>query len=134
MNHAVKCKICKRPLVVRTDEECPLEWAQRLLPMATCNRCFDLRARRIAITEKLHNVCMELCTVRYFEKNGATPRTNQLRQKLKIALEKLCPAYMEVIAEYRGRKWDEPCDEFVALLMEKPDKLDACLRYVHKNF
>jgi hypothetical protein len=121
-------------MVVQSGDGCPPEWAEKFLPMITCNRCADLRFRRVTITDSLYKTCTHLCVLKQLERNGSTARINELRKKLTEALDKLCRAYMEVIANYYNMTWNQPCDDFVTLLLEKPDRVDQCLRFIRQNF
>ena len=57
----VNCKKCKKPIEVKAATSCTDEWIDKLLPMATCNPCWDRmeaehkaqeRARSASITER----------------------------------------------------------------------------------
>lgn len=58
---AAKCKICGRELVLELAANYPADKdPMKLLPYATCDRCYDLRDRRIKIQESIKRLCYKL--------------------------------------------------------------------------
>ena len=58
MKHEAKCKICGKVLVLTIADDYPTgRDPLRLVPMATCNPCFDLRERRVKIETQIKKFC-----------------------------------------------------------------------------
>jgi len=53
-----RCRVCGKPLTVEIADIYPeLGDPLKAVPMATCNRCADLRNRRIETEERLRRIC-----------------------------------------------------------------------------
>lgn len=125
--HSVKgtCKICKKDVVVRIDDEY-LGSDEGVLKMATCNRCYDLRNDCENAEDNIANACRWLI------------------QHPKISPEKLLAArkklegwtrdYAEAVAAMENSTkviWSE---EFAKNLMERPDKWHEQLKFYRQVF
>ena len=61
MKHATHCKFCKSPITIEIDDEySKLGDPFKLIGMASCNRCADLRTERRCLEGKIKRVCMIL--------------------------------------------------------------------------
>ena len=115
MNHATTCKFCKKPLVISVDDD----YAQvgdpfKLLPLAACNRCADMRVKKTSLEEAIGKVCFQ---VRSLGQNITADQT----AKSKATLEILTRAYSRMVANYINATypaWDMEC---VNLLVDQPD-------------
>lgn len=116
MNHATNCQFCKRPITLEIDDSyAELGDIHKLIPMAACNRCADLRVERRTLEAKIKHVCM----MRAFSKRKPSDEENEKATKV---LTKLTQDYANMVArwhERQGMAWDEEC---VALLLEKPQQ------------
>lgn len=114
MNHATTCKFCKKPLVISVDDN----YAQvgdpfKILPMATCNRCEDMREKKRTLEEAIAKVCFQL-------KAFSDKITADQIAKSKASLEGLTRAYSRMVAKYLNATypaWDIEC---VNLLVSQP--------------
>ncbi len=58
-----KCRICRAELRLEIDEDYDASHdPNKLIPMATCNRCFDLRRRQMRMEEHIKMLCHFLAT------------------------------------------------------------------------
>ena len=120
------CKFCKRNLILIIDEAYPAQLdPYRLISLAACDHCADLRVTRRRLEARLQKICSNLaaCPVTKLAERG---------QEVKDTLTKLTKEYASMIAKFNGMSgmmWDE---EFVNLLLEKPgqwaDILTRCWR------
>jgi hypothetical protein len=128
MNHATNCKFCRQPIVIQVDDDyAALGDPNNLLRLATCNRCADQRTRRRALEESIKAVCL---TVQFATAKGQAAAVATARP----LLEALTRKYAVLVADWHnmsGYLWDE---EFVNLLIEKPDKLWAILNNYWRTF
>ena len=120
------CKFCHKPLTIWvsvTYEKDP----NKLLPMATCNRCSDLRTERRGLEAKIKYICM----MRAFPKQRPSDVETQ---KARGLLTKLTRDYANMIARWNGADgmaWDEEC---VNLLIDKPVHWPEVLGVLWKMF
>lgn len=125
MNHAATCKICHKPLVIQVADDYvgdPL----KILPMATCNRCYDLRERRIRLEEALFKTCYGLV---------ANPKAkDSVRGAIHATLVELTKKYSQWFGEANnlsGHLWEE---QFVDMLMAKPNETSRVLSEYRRVF
>lgn len=115
MNHATNCKFCKMPITVEIDDAyAELGDPYKLLPMACCNRCADLRLTRGVLEGKIKHACLGL-----FQKKGMASR--EVVTRTREVLTKLTQGYATMIARWNhkeGMAWDEEC---VNMMMDKPE-------------
>lgn len=55
-----KCQICGTGLLLKIADDYPGGDPMKLVSMATCNRCYDLRDRRIKIEGNIKRICHRL--------------------------------------------------------------------------
>lgn len=124
--HQCKCRLCLKPLTVEVDDSYGEHGDPfKLLPMATCNRCFDLRETRIRIESQVARASRMLIMQ---PKMDASIR-NKIRDSLRIATQ----AYARYVADLNNSKvmaWNE---DFVDLIMEKPDRSLTALTLYRNN-
>jgi hypothetical protein len=90
---AGKCKICGCHLVLQLGTNYPQEKdPMKLIPMATCNRCYDLREQRIRIETNLKRLCHELAVEKMTDDKRA--RTLDLIQKTCSIFSKWCASLL----------------------------------------
>ena len=101
-----------------------------LIPMATCNRCYDQKFSRQSIEEKIQKNCYKLANDQKMKQESK----NEIRAKLTI----LTRSYSRAIADQRNvddKFWTQ---EFVENLMDNPDKcfvvMQAFRRLVPRTF
>lgn len=120
MKHAVKCKLCKAPHVVETDDGySELGDPFKLLPLFTCNPCYDRREKRVRLEKQMERWCRML--ILQPKMKGEERQT--IRQGLLSATRK----YAEIVALIYGADviwWEE---EFTNLMMERPEKVGVIL-------
>ena len=116
------CKMCRKPIVIHASLECPIDWAESLAKMVCCNRCHDFRDASETCGSKIVASCARLQSLRY----GKT--LDPAKEKI-IAetLTYLTKAYCRIASAYFNVNniWHE---DFVNLLMERPDQAGDALR------
>lgn len=124
-----KCKICGVPLDLSIDPEYDTVGDRnRLMPMATCNRCGDMRSKRESYHDDFYRQCVQLIVL--------TPSKNseERRQSYKVSLLILARKYAKLIAAYHRSSLVIPVEDLVSDLMDKPkhwaDALRAFRRHV----
>ncbi len=99
----------------------------KLLPMATCNRCYDLRDR----ANKLHREFAAVCA-KIEAYSGAI--ADRARAEFYATMESLTKAYADWIADFYARReivWDPA---FPQLLCEQPAKWIQILRNFRESY
>lgn len=128
MIQAARCKFCRKPLVLHVDDA----YAEhgdifKLMKLAACDHCADLRLNRRLLESRLQRICALLCNC----------RANQREEKsatVRDVLTRLTQDYAKLVAAWHnmsGMAWDE---EMVNLLIEKPDKWAAIISHYWRTF
>jgi hypothetical protein len=109
--------MCGRILVVEVDQlydHDPI----KLIPMATCNRCYDYRTARVALEESIARVCGLVAAAIYSHHD-----TSKLHSKLVELTRKLaaCVCDFHLVAD----QWDVA---FPDMLSEKPSSCNIVMR------
>ena len=128
MNHATTCKYCRKPITVEIDDAyADLGDPHKLIPMAACNRCADIRVERRVLEAKVKFACMML---HFGRKKFSETKVHDTR----VVLERLLKQYANMIARWHfleGMSWD---DEALNLIMDKPDAWASVLKELWKMF
>lgn len=107
------CKFCRKPITISiSDSYDYLADPHKLIPLAACNQCADLRVERRSIESKVKFICK----MRQLDNNRAIKGADRDR----VALEKLLKQYANMIARWhfmQGMTWD---DAALDLIMDKP--------------
>ncbi|MGC1452938.1 MAG: hypothetical protein WA830_23150 [Candidatus Sulfotelmatobacter sp.] len=115
MKHATHCKFCHKPITVSIDDDyAALGDPLKLLPLAACNRCADLRVLRRTLEKKVAILCGRLIF-------SSGKLDASALSKAKTGLAHWTREYARMIARWHsleGLCWDEA---IVEQLMEKPD-------------
>ena len=127
MNHATNCKFCKCPITLEIDNEYePLKDPQGIIPLASCNRCADLRVRKRKIEEVIKRACAAMAANPQMAETQRTANRETLISTTK--------AYTRLIADWiqsRTPFWSEDC---VDLLMDKPAHWPSVLGQLWKMY
>lgn len=128
MNHATNCKFCKKPITIEIDESyAELGDPYKLIQMASCNSCADIRAERRSLEAKIKYTCgMRVAS----KKKTSETETSKAR----TLLEKLLKQYANMIARFhfmQGMSWDDECLEAI---MEHPENWSEILSRLWKMF
>lgn len=128
MKHATHCKFCKIPITVEIDDGYEKHGdPYKLLPMACCNECADVRVLRRSITRKIQFTCRIL-------QMAGTNATDEMISKSRKALTSLTQAYAKMISRWNkteGMAWDE---EIVNQLIEQPDQWGVIITQMWKMY
>lgn len=120
------CKVCRRALEVECDDRyLKLGDPQNLIPMLTCNDCYDRRELRSKATEAIVRLCGWLASM-----DLESRRSDKLRSKVK----QVAQAYCRMIAAWHhasGMVWD---DTIVEALIEQPRDLSGILNRCWRMF
>lgn len=121
MRHATHCKFCKSPLTVEIDAEySALGDPLKILGLAACNRCADLRVERRTLESRISFLCEMISQL-----SGKPDQDT--RAKWREALTALTKRYARMVAAWlkaTAPAWDE---ESVNLLMEQPSDCNKIL-------
>ena len=127
MKHGTTCKFCQKPITVEIDDTyAALGDPLKLLGLACCDRCADLRVEH----RKLEANIMHLCRIRELDPKVAKAR----EQSHRSTLEKLLKQYANMIARFHfmeGMSWD---DASLELIMDKPEAWSSVLKELWKMF
>lgn len=125
-----KCRVCAKQLVISVaDCYNDISDPNKLLPMAACNRCFDLRERRNRTTNLIEKFCKQLFLL--VPQKG--DKVAQARDKIREGLLKVTMEYAKVHAEYHNAKsalWNE---DFTDLFMARPENWVAVMSEYRKQ-
>lgn len=126
-NHGTNCKFCKKPITLQIASSYDLGDPLKLIPLACCNECADLRKLRRRIERKVQLVCAAIQV-------AGSNATDGLLSKSRESLTILTKDYARVISNLYGMDgmaWDEEC---VNLLMDKPEKWHLIIEELWKLF
>lgn len=127
MKHATTCKFCHIPITLEIDDEyAALGDPYKLLRLACCNRCSDVRERKRILEDKIRKSAMALTSIR-------KPSQEVLETNRKN-LNRLYRQYAENIARWHncdGMAWDDAVTDFV---MEHPGKWAEALSRLWQMF
>ena len=127
MFHSLTCKFCKRPITVEiSDDYAKLHDPYKILPMACCNFCSDIRVERRMLEGTIQRVCSAISVVPVSdEKRRATMRG---------VLEKLTKKYAGMVARWYGMEgglWEEGV---LDVLMKNPNEWPDVLGKLWASF
>jgi hypothetical protein len=118
MNRATECQFCSKLLVLWVDPQyAAMGDPMKLLKLAACNTCADLRVRHRKIEETIAHCCTAL--------NQGVRKSDM--QAFRDTLATATRKYAEVIAQMHGSDtmvWDE---SFPELLADRPDRWGVIL-------
>lgn len=124
---ATNCKFCKAPITLEIDDSYdPVSDPNKLIPLAACNPCADIRVRRRILETKIGKACRALQLL--------SPGDKEDREELSKILEKLTQGYAKMICKwhgYEGMVWEECC---VAEIVSKPDHWGEALGRMWQAF
>lgn len=127
MKHATNCKFCRKPITIEIDDSyAELGDPHKLIPMAACNSCADIRVERRVLESKIKYSCMN----RLSTKRPSEEYLNKFRN----LMEKLMKDYASMIARFHfmsGMSWDDECLEAI---MEHPENWNEVLSRLWKMF
>lgn len=127
MKHGTNCKFCQNPITVEIDDAyANLGDPFKLIKIACCDRCADLRVERRMLEDKVRKVCR----VRELDPKLAKTR----EQSHRSTLEKLLKQYSNMIARWHylsGMCWDDRATETI---MDHPEAWNSVLATLWKIF
>lgn len=119
MKHPTTCKFCKKPIVLEIDDSyLELGDVFKLIPMACCNRCADLRIKRRNLEEAIEKIALIL-------HSKGSKATLDDRMNSRDALTTLTKKYTALIAEWLNAStpwWDQ---SIVDSIMEMPNRWNS---------
>lgn len=133
MKHATTCKVCKMPLTVEIDDSYAALGGDphNLIPLATCNRCFDYVTGKKEIRLRIIKLASELVFAR--DCRPGTKTLTQIEGKARQTFRVLSQRYAKVVSNY----WHRPylwMEDFTEQLMATPDRIDAVLSGYEKLY
>ena len=137
--------MCARPIVVEIDDDyAKLGDPFRLIKLATCDRCYDLRIRRQNIEDAIYRACLGIIQAGIKPnkptKPGEEPKTPAEKARFKESedalkvLVTLTQAYALLASDWCNRSgmiWDEALP---AAILEKPKFWRVILEDYWKTF
>lgn len=121
------CKFCKKPInldiALSYDE---IADQHKLIPIAACNRCADIRVERRVLEFNVKYIC----TLRALKKK----ESEEARNNAEKALGELLKRYASMIARFHfmdGMSWDDQC---LDVIMEHPANWSEVLARLWKMF
>jgi hypothetical protein len=123
-----RCKVCGKVLALRVHQDYdPISDPAKLLPMATCDRCYDFRDAYIKMREGLTRLCS---TLHYAPVEKMTAVKVFVEPKITDVLKKFCWA----IARYNGNR-QSPYDESMAhAVCDNPSKWPEVILQIVRTF
>lgn len=129
-NFPATCRLCKKPLVLSIDDSySDMGDALKLLPMATCNPCFDNREQRRKFGTEIEKSCWQLHSLA----TSKNPKAKTIRPQIREALEASTRGYAKAFAQFHhstSALWD---GQFVEMLMEKPSQWRKTINLYHSQ-
>lgn len=114
------CKICGVALKVQFDASAEAHWEAKLMPMASCDRCYDELDAFKRAEEMMVKLCGAVRNRKLISKKGVLDEEDD--GMFRDAIEKTMRAYAySVMALYRANVLFYSPD-YVNLFMENPDK------------
>lgn len=121
-----ECRACKKPLSLEADEQCEPAWLRVFVGMVACNRCADLRQHRLVVTRKIYELCRYLIAIASFSMKDSDRKIKRahIREALSIQTKEYARWFRKALNGHT-EVWS---DDFVDLLMDKPDQADTLLK------
>jgi hypothetical protein len=114
MKHITKCKFCQKEITLDIDDNyAALGDPFKLITLAACNRCADLRTRRMAITDKIAAVCY---TVAF----APASIRSETKEKMKPVLRGYLMAYVGLVEDWKGGDSGEFDESVVEAVLSAP--------------
>lgn len=128
--HSVQgsCRVCRKVLVLKIADDYDSD-ALKIVPMATCDECYDIIADIRTCRNSIASWCNKLITF-YGIKND---KAKALREKALEGLRQLTREYAGLFATQQKFKvilWDP---EFAAIIVEKPQQWGQALKVYHQQ-
>lgn len=111
------CKVCAKPIEVKFDALSEPQWKIQLLPLATCNHCFDMVAAFQAAESVIKGICGKMSNKLLLGEIDEKQRSHY-REALNVATKKYAVAVMRFHGK-ETRFWTEDIPEF---LLNNPQK------------
>jgi hypothetical protein len=118
---AYTCKLCRQPNVAEIAEDAPKNYVDRLRPLLTCNPCFDRREKFRNAEAAIYRMCERLL-------RADGQQIERLRSVASEVLKSATRAYAEAMAEYRHLPAVVWSNDFVDMLIERPEKAGFFLK------
>lgn len=109
------CKLCGCSLTLAIDPDyAGAGDVYKLIQLATCNRCYDMRTKRERYHEELNRKCATLIAL------GTGKKSEEARETKKTGLTMLCRKYARLLCDYEKSNLVVPVEELVEELMNQP--------------
>jgi hypothetical protein len=121
-SHGVTCKFCKKPITIEVaDSYAELGDPHKLIPIAACNRCADIREERRILEDKIRKLSMTFNSMKPDARKQETGR-------YRLAFDRLLKRYANLICRWHylsGMTWD---DAALDTIIEHPDHWQDVLK------
>lgn len=130
MNYSTSCKFCKRPITVEVDDDyAKLGDPYKILPLACCNHCGDVRVMKRNLEDQLKAQCYSIQLL----KSAKVP----IPDKAKSNLELLTKEYATMVSKWNfseGMLWDEGIVDALCANPQGWGNIIGRIWRIHKNW
>ena len=121
MNHATTCKFCHKPITLQIDDAyAELGDPYKLLSLAACNECADVRELRRLLEERIRKVAMMVAAM----DRPKQEEKDLMRKNLLV----LCEKYSRMIARWHRMEGMAFDAAVVDDILTRPDQWPVALR------
>ena len=133
------CKVCKHPLDIKIASNAEPHWQSQLLPMATCNSCFDIISEYRAAETVIRKLCGMIIHKKLLgkiERPRAGVPPSMATATFALCRDAMIPAtkkYALAVMRFHGESqwfWSE---DMADILLENPAKWWAALNEYRKQ-
>jgi hypothetical protein len=118
--------MCRKPLDLEIDDECPEEWVKKLVPMAVCTRCGEFWERREKVTNRIKHLCERMAGLQDLK-----PEVRKaMREKFLVATRDFAQMQADFFRA-PSVMWNA---EFADMLMDQPLKWGNVLNVYRQQF
>lgn len=132
-----RCKFCGCDLRLKVHESYDVSDPKRLIPLAACNPCADLRERRRNLHLRFSSVCSGIITLHESSHRSMTEKEKkdleQLMDEARKSIESLVKAYLRLIGDWYHRNDMVFEDAMVDLFMQAPAQLSSHIGRLWKS-
>lgn len=121
MRHATTCKFCRKPITLEIDDAyAELGDPYKLLSLAACNECADVRELRRLLEDRVRKLAMTVAAMHH-------PKPEEIASVRKNLLV-LCEKYSRMIARWHRMEGMAFDAAVVDDILNRPDQWPVALR------
>jgi hypothetical protein len=124
ISHAVNCKVCRKPFYVQVDESYDITGdPKKLLPMSTCNRCYDYVFSRRKAIELIFKKCSE-----FHSAKAGRNIDPEIERKFHTSISNYASRFCDITEAYHRRKEPEIRSGLADDLIANPNQCDDVIK------